>query len=186
MRQRGMTLLEVVIVCAIVVLFAAAALGLANGARAFGMRSATNQFDAALAYAQSLAATSGNGATIAFDKNIAAGGSVLPGFELIVYSGRPSAAGALANSSLAPMRSAATISEAKLGGVPFTIFLNSAAHASGMSGTVTTATVLASDPGCPPGESSVVLTFSDARSSDTRTIPCNLPVAGTPAPLGTP
>jgi prepilin-type N-terminal cleavage/methylation domain-containing protein len=186
MRQRGMTLLEVLIAVAIVVLCAAAGIGLAQGARAFGMRSSTGQFDAVLAYAQSLAAASGNGATIGFDKNVAPGGAALPGFVLTVYAGRPTAAGAMHQSSLAPLQSPGTVTEAKLGGVPFTIFLNSAAHASATVGTVTTASVLAADPGCPPGESAVVLKFADARSSDARTIPCNAAVAGSPVPLATP
>ncbi|HLI94990.1 MAG TPA: hypothetical protein VKT72_02765 [Candidatus Baltobacteraceae bacterium] len=180
MRERGITLVEVVIVAAIVVLIAAASLWLAQGARAYGMRSATRQFDAVLGYAQALAATSGNGATLVFTSPASG-----DGFVLTVYSGRPDAPGAIHLAPMAPLTSAGNVREAKLGAVPFTIFLNGAGHASGTAEAVTPRTVLTSDPGCPPGESSIVLTFSDPRATDTRTITCNAAVAGAPVPVGT-
>lgn len=183
MHERGTTLVEVLIAAAIVALIAAAFFMLSQGARAFGMRSAAEQFDAELSYAQALAAASGNGSTIVFDRRLGPGGSVLPGFILTVYSGRPTAAGAMRKAPTAPMQSAGDVSEAGLGEVPFTIFLNGAGHASGMAGVA--GAVLASDPGCPPGESRVVLTFSDPQSSYTRTIPCNAAVAGAPVTIGT-
>jgi prepilin-type N-terminal cleavage/methylation domain-containing protein len=180
MGQRGVTLIELVISTAIAVTFAVAALWLTQGGRAFGMRSATAQFDAALAYAQALAASSGNGATLVFDRT-----PLRSGFVLTIYSGRPNAAGALRRAPIAPLLSQAGAREAELGGVPFTVFLNSAGHASGMSGAVTASTLLARDPGCPSGESSIVLTLSDPRASDTRSIACGTPVAGAPAIVGT-
>ncbi len=173
MRERGVTLVEVVIVTAIIVLIAATSLGLSQGARTYGMRSATGQFDAALGYAQALAASSGNGATLKFTAPASG-----PGFVLTVYSGRPNALGAMRLARMAPVTSTGGVREAKLGAVPFTIFLDSAGHASGMAGTLTASAVLANDPGCPPGEGSVVLTFSDPRATDTRTIACNAAVAG--------
>jgi type II secretory pathway pseudopilin PulG len=175
-----MSLIEVVVAVAIVVLVAAAGLALAQGSRGFATRSAAAQFDAALAYAQSLAANSGNGATLVF--TAASGGG---GFDLTIFSGRPSGAGTLQQAPTAPIHAEATVSEAKLGGVPFTIFLNSAGHASAMSGAVTTASVVASDPGCPSGESAVVLSFSDSHTTDTRSVPCNTAVAGSPVTVGT-
>jgi type II secretory pathway pseudopilin PulG len=184
-RQRGSTLVELLVAAAIAVLIAAAFWSLSQGARAFGVRSATTQFDAALAYAQTLAANSGNGATMVFERRVSADRSTVPGFVLTVYSGRPTSAGALRPSSLAPITSNGDISEAKLGSVPFTIFLNSAGHASGMRAAVMTGTVIATDPGCPAGENSVTLTLSDPRTSDTRAIPCNGAVAGSPVSIGT-
>ena len=185
MRDRGYTLVEVVIVVAILALIAAASWSLYQGGRAFGTRSAAAQFDAALAYAQALAANSGNGATMVFAQLRSTDGSAEPGFVLITYSGRPTSAGALVRAPLAPMTSIGDVREAKLGGVPFTIFLNGAGHASGMSGTVNTGTIIASDPGCPAGETSVVLAFSDSRETDTRTIACKTIVSGSPIALGT-
>jgi hypothetical protein len=181
MRQRGTTLLEVVLAAAIGLLIAAVFVNLAEGSHAAGMRSALSQFDAALAYAKALAATSGNGATLVFERRIAAGGTALHGFKLTVYSGRPTGAGALQNSALPAIESGADVSEASLGGVPFTIFLNGAGHASAIRGATSTTGVLTSDPGCPAGESSVVLSFSDARGPVVRSLPCNAAVAGAPA-----
>ncbi|HKU68716.1 MAG TPA: hypothetical protein VJP85_13140, partial [Candidatus Baltobacteraceae bacterium] len=103
MRQRGTTLLEVLLTAAIAMLIAAAVFGFARGSRAFAMRSAISQFDAALAYAQALAANSGNGATLVFQPRAISGGAVLPGFKLVVYSGRPTSAGALAQAAIAPV-----------------------------------------------------------------------------------
>lgn len=158
---------------------------MSQGARSFGARSAADRFDAALAYARALAANSGNGATLVFDQRRSADGSALPGFVLTIYSGRPTASGALSNAPAAPIESIADVREAKLGAVPFTIFLNSAGHASGTAGAVNVSTVIANDPGCPSGETSVVLTFSDPRSSATRAIACNSVSDGVPVAIGT-
>jgi type II secretory pathway pseudopilin PulG len=186
MRQRGTTLLEVVLAAAIALTIAAAFFSLARGSRALGMRSALSQFDAALAYARALAAASGNGATLVFQRRTSADGTALPGFKLIVYSGRPAYAGALRSSSLPPIESGADVAETRLGSVPFTIFLNGAGHASAMSGAVSTGAEPASDPGCPAGESSVVLTFSDAHGSQLRSLPCDAAVGGTPVTFPAP
>jgi hypothetical protein len=124
--------------------------------RVFGTQSATQQFDAALAYAQAYARGSGNGATLVFRKRAAADGTALPGFELRA-------------GTLAPMPVDANVTEAKLGAPPFTISLDGAGHASA----------------CPPGEDAVTLAFSDSRATAVRTIPCNAPQAGPPDPIAT-
>jgi hypothetical protein len=178
-RQRGTTLLEVALAAAIALTIAAAFFSLAGGSRVFGMRSALSQFDAALAYARELAATSGNGATLVFEHRTSADGTALSGFKLTIYAGRPVSAGALRSSSLPPIESSADVSEARLGGVPFTIFLDGAGHAGAMPGAVSTGAVVASDPGCPSGESGVVLAFSDSHGSEARTLACNAAVGGT-------
>lgn len=180
-RQRGTGLIELVIAAAIAVLIAAAFWALPQGARSFGAASAASQFDSAIAYAQALAATSGNGATIVFDRRLPEAGSPLGGFTLTVYSGRPTAAGALKRAPMAPMTSTGDVQEAKLGSVPFTIFFDSAGHAGGMSGAVSPGTALARDPGCPAGETSLTLTFADPRTSSTRSVACGTPVAGAAA-----
>jgi hypothetical protein len=150
------------------------------------MRSAVAEFDAAIAYARAVAATSGNGATLVFNRRVDANGSVSPGFVLVMYSGRPTSTSALQPAHTAPVQSTGGISEAKLGAVPFTIFLDGAGHVSGMSGTVAPGTVLGGDPGCPPGEPAFVFTFSDPRATQTRTLPCNAPSAGAASPVPTP
>ena len=95
-------MLETVVAAAIVVTVAAA-ISWGLGSRWFAERSAATQFDAAYSYAQALAAGSGNGATLAFEKRLARDGTVLPGFRLTVYSGRPSTAGALQPGAVAPL-----------------------------------------------------------------------------------
>lgn len=175
-----MTLLEVLLACAVLSVIAIAGMALAQGSRAGSRRSAVAQFDAELAYAESLAANSGNGATLVFTP-----GTTGDGFVLTVYSGRPTSAGAMQQSSLAPIHGGGTITEAKLGGIPFSVFLDGAGHASARSGSVSPGTIVASDPGCPLGEPAIALRFSDSRGSDTRTIPCNAAIAGAPAAIGT-
>jgi hypothetical protein len=177
-EQRGVTLFEVVIVAAIFVLVMAAALVLSAGSGTLETRAATSQFDGALAYAQSLAATSGNGATLVFSSDEG-------GFTLTTYAGRPNAAGAMRQAPIAPFAANAHVSEAKLGPAPFTVFLNGEGHASGIKGAVSPGTVIANDPGCPSGESSIVLTFEDPHYSHTRTIPCKIVAAGMAVPIGT-
>lgn len=180
-RQRGMTLLEVVVAAAIFVVAAAAFLTLTQGGRVYSGRSSLSQFDAALAYGQALAATSGNGATLVFSAPTQVGAA----FDLTVYSGRPTGASALRQGSLPMLHLPGSIFEAGLGGVPFTIFLNSAGHASGSRGAVSPGSVIARDPGCPAGERAIALTFSDSHGSRMRTIPCNTALAGVPLAIGT-
>ena len=170
-----MTLLEVMLTMAVVAMVAIATVGFSQGARLYAAGSSVREFDAALAYARALAATSGNGATLVF----ASDGRVT------VYAGRPTSINALSPSALAPHVVPAAIREAELGAPPFTVFLNSAGHASAMRGAVLPGTIIASDPGCPAGETSVALSFADATSAVTRELPCNTIVAGSPAVVGT-
>jgi type II secretory pathway pseudopilin PulG len=183
--QRGTTLVELLVASAIAVLAAVAFFSLSQGARAFSMRSATAQFDAALSYAQALASTSGNGATMVFARRLGPDGAPMPGFVLALYAGRPTGANALQPAPMPPLQSPGDLAEARLGDVPFTIFLDGAGHASGMTGTVGSGTVISTDPGCPPGETGIVLRFSDSRAVDTRSVPCDSPLAGSPQAVPT-
>lgn len=149
-------MVEMVVVVAIVAAFTAACVALSQGARLLGTRSATQQFDAALAYATAFARASGTGATLLFEQRTGAGGARVPGFVLRA-------------GTLAPMSSAADVAETKLGSPPFSIVLDAAGHAIG----------------CPAGEGAMTLTFTDSRASDTRTIACSAAVAGAPDAIGT-
>ena len=160
-----MTIVELVVAVAIMVLVTVAFVSFAQGARSYAGQSGVQQFDAALAYAQSVAANSGNGATLVF----APSGD---GFVLTVYSGRPTSANALSESSIVPVRGTSSVSEAQLGAPPFTVFLNGAGHASASHGAVGPGSVIANDPGCPAGETSVTLKFSDPRTNVTRSLSC--------------
>ena len=164
----------------------ALAVVLAQGARPFAMRSATAQFDAAVAYARSLAASSGNGATIVFTLRKDAQATQLPGFSAAVFSGRPNSAGPIKPAQVPPFTSTADIGERTLGPPPFSIFLNGAGYATGTAGAVTTSSLLPSEPSCPGGGTFMTFRFSDPRASDTRTLPCSRIVAGTaliPSPV---
>jgi prepilin-type N-terminal cleavage/methylation domain-containing protein len=164
MSERGFTLLEVVIVAAIGTMLLFAAIGMAEGSHPYAMRSSATLFDAAVAQARALAASSGNGSTIVLAP--AASGTVLT-----VYSGRPNG-GAFAAASLPPPVLGAKVSEAALGGPPFTVFFDSAGHASGMAGAPTSGSTLSADPGCPSGERALSIAISDARATAARTFVC--------------
>jgi prepilin-type N-terminal cleavage/methylation domain-containing protein len=186
--QRGYTLLEMLIVAAIVVTVAGFGFAMAQGVHPFAMRSAAGQFDAAVAYARSVAAGSGNGATIVFTPRVDSAGTPLAGFVARLYSGRPNSGGPIVALPIPPVTTEGEIEEASLGHPPFTIFFNGAGQASGMAGTVTVASDLANDPGC-PARPSMVFTITDSRASTTRTLACPQAVAGPatpPSPLGQP
>lgn len=174
MRQRGMTLLEVTVAAAIVVVTTVCAIALSRGWRLYGVDSSVRVFDASLAYARALAGTSGNGATLVFANG-----------ALRVYSGRPTSSSGLSVSSIAPVTLEADVRERVIGSPPFTVFLDSAGHASAMRGIVLPGSLIASDPGCPAGETSVALSFADSASTAAREFPCNAVAAGSPDAVGT-
>lgn len=162
-----MTLIEVTISAAIAILMAAAFFQMARGSRPLAASSAAAAFDAAIAFAKSIAATSGNGATLVFEP-----ASPGPGYTVRIYSGRPDTGNALTPVSVPPISSQANVSEAVLGAPPFTVFLDGSGYASGQTGAVAPGSSQAADPGCPVGESALTLTFSDARSPLVRALPC--------------
>ena len=185
-RELGFTLVEIVIAVGITLILAAAGgfwlLSMQPGA----LRAAVNDVDANFAAAQSIAESSGNGATLVF----APQPNHAPGFTLRVYSGRPNAPGAVTPANVMVVSSATTISEAHFGKPPFTMFLNSAGYATGTSAYPTldaqehpTFTVIAQQPPCPAG--GIVLTFTSPQGATaTRSYPCNTMVAGTSASAG--
>ncbi|HEY5257487.1 MAG TPA: type II secretion system protein [Candidatus Baltobacteraceae bacterium] len=83
--QRGFTLIEMVVVAAILALLATVAV-ISLAQRPGALESAVNGFDASLAAARAIAASSGNGATLVFAARTPAS---LPGYTLTVYRGRP-------------------------------------------------------------------------------------------------
>lgn len=167
MRERGVSLVEVLIAAAIVAIMVAAVLNMTAASHPLGARSAISQFDTALAYARSVAATSGNGATI-----------VLTQSTIGVYSGRPTASGAMHPAPIAPLPiDGASISEVALGAAPLALFVNSAGHVTMASFAGATPPPLASEPAC-PSSLQWVLKISDSRSTATRTFPCEVISAG--------
>ncbi len=181
--ERGFTLVEMVIAVAIAAILLVAGGVWMLSMRPGALRGATNDFDSALAVARQLAATSGNGATLAF----------LPrpdgaqGFLLRVYSGRPNAANAVTATNTMIASTNATVSEATYGSPPFAIFLSSAGYPSGKasypsvdgSGNVSFP-VVAKQPPCPAN--GIVLTFTSPQGvTQTRSLQCNTVVAGAAA-----
>ena len=184
-RQAGFTLAETAVALAILAMLAAGAawmLGTHPGA----MTHATDDFDAALASARAIAATSGNGATLAFlprgDTSHA-----LAGFTLRVFRGRPTAIGAVRPSTAMPVTSDAGVSEKTLGTPPFALFFGASGNVSGASnypqsdarGEVRFGTI-AIEPPCPEG--GFVLSFADARKTVKVRLPCASSIAATAPP----
>jgi prepilin-type N-terminal cleavage/methylation domain-containing protein len=126
-REAGFTLVEFVIAVAIATMLLAAGGAWMLSMRPGALRNAVNDFDSALAAARQLAATSGNGATLAFVPRT----DNARGYELRVYSGRPTTSTAVIATSIRASVSEATISEATLGAPPFAIFLSSAGNPTG-------------------------------------------------------
>ncbi len=175
--QRGFTLLELCVVVAIVATAAVVSFAMAGGARAFGAQSAAVQFDATVAYARSLAAAGGNGATIVFTPRKDAGGAAVPGFSARVFSGRPNGLGMQA-APVPPIGAMADISEASLGAPPFSVFFNSAGQADAVPGAVTAGALLQSEPPCPGAGGLLRFRLSDPRMAIVRTLACKNVVAG--------
>ena len=185
--EAGFTLLELVVSVAIAVILLTAGgywlLSMHPGA----LRGALDDFDANLASAKAIAASSGNGATLIFEPQ--ANGSL--GYTLRVYSGRPTAAGAVTQTNTMIANSAATVKEAHFGNPPFAIFLSSAGYPTGKAGYPTVNagvpnfTTIATEPPCPAG--GIELTFTSPQGvTGTRSLPCNVVVSGTAGTDSTP
>ena len=178
-REAGFTLLEMVVAVGIAVILLAAGGYWMLSMRPAALRGALDDFDSNLAAAKALAASSGNGATLVFAPQT--GGA--PGFTLRVYSGRPTASGAVTTTNTMAAISATSVSEAHFGKPPFAIFLNSAGYPTGSANYPSldaqenpTFNVIAQQPPCPSG--GIVLTFMNPQGvSATRTLPCNTDVA---------
>ncbi|HEV2262867.1 MAG TPA: type II secretion system protein [Candidatus Rubrimentiphilum sp.] len=151
MQQRAFTLIEVLLVTAIVVIVTATAWGLSASDRSFAVTSATTIFDAELAHAQTLAA---NGADITLDFAPAVSGSGV----VLTLSPQPV--------DVPPVTLAADVSETSLGSPPFAIAVDAYGHA-------------VSPQPCPaPG--GYTLTFIAGGASAVRVLPCPAVAAGTP------
>lgn len=191
-NQRGFTLVEMVVAVACAAILLAAGGALLASMHPGALRAAQDDFDANLAAAKAIAASSGNGATIAIVPRTDVHGSPLPGFIARVYAGRPNVANGVQPTNVFPLESSVAISERTLGKPPFAIFLSSAGHPSGLaaypsvdSGGNPSFTVLAAQPPCPAR--AIVLTFANAQNATaTRTLPCSVSVAGSSAPAASP
>lgn len=155
--QRGTTLIEVLIVVAVIVIVSAIAWGVSSGDRAFAAQSAATIFDAQLAHARAIAASSGSAATLVFTPASPGPGAVI--------SLAPDPDGVPAETLRAD------VSEASLGSPPFSLAIDAVGHAT------------ASQP-C-PAAGGYTLNFSAGPASASRFLPCPVVVAGPPEPPGT-
>ncbi|MDE2482719.1 MAG: prepilin-type N-terminal cleavage/methylation domain-containing protein, partial [bacterium] len=177
--EHGFTLIELVVAVAIAVLLLAAGGAWMLGMHPGALRAAVNDVDADLDAARAIASSSGNGATLAFLPRAGR-----PGFEVRVYSGRPTRAGTVTPSTVMFVESDASVREATFGAPPFAIFLSSAGTPSGMgaypqvAGGVVSFPAVAAQPPC-PASGAIVLTFANAQGArDTRTLRCDGVVVG--------
>ena len=157
-----------VVAIAIAVAFTLAALGGFASAQRARAHAAAIQFDGLFVYAQALAASSGNGATVLFRPDAS-------GCEVRVYAGRPTSPQSVTVSAVAPQMLPAQISEASLGQPPFALFLDSAGSASALAGYGQTSgglfPVIPRQPPCPkPGGFTLLLEAGGA--TERRAIPC--------------
>ena len=185
--EAGFTLLELIVTVAITVILITAGGYWMLSMRPGALRGALDDFDANLAAAKAIAATSGNGATLIFEPQ--SNGST--GYTLTVFSGRPTASGAVKSTNTMIANSGATVKEAHFGDPPFAIFLSSAGYPTGtanypaLTDGVPNFTTIATEPPCPAG--GIELTFTSPQGvTATRTLPCNVVVAGTGAADPTP
>ncbi len=177
-HEAGFTLLETVVTVGIAVILLTAGGYWMLSMRPGALRGALDDFDANLAAAKALAASSGNGATLVFAPHPSNGS----GFTLTVFSGRPNAANAVTATNTMIASSPTGVSEAHFGNPPFAIFLNSAGYPTGSANYPTldaqenpTFNVIAQQPPCPSG--GIELTFTNPQGvTATRTLPCNEPV----------
>jgi prepilin-type N-terminal cleavage/methylation domain-containing protein len=186
--ERGFTLVETVVTMAIVAVLLAAGGAWLLAMHPGALMHATSDYDAALASARGIAMTSGNGATLVFAPR--SGGAA--GFTLHAYSGRPASTGAVTTTTVMPVDSDATITEATLGKPPFAIFIGASGHASGKAsypaidalGNATFA-VVAGEPACPAG--GFVFTFTGPQGAVAkRTLPCTPDASNAPGGTGLP
>jgi hypothetical protein len=193
-RQRGFTLLDVAVACAVVAILAVAAVAIGQAIRPSALRAALDGYDASLAAARALASSGGDGATLVFTPRFGPAGARLPGFLLRVYAGRPNDPARMHPGSSLPVIARADVTSPSLGTPPFSIFVNASGHASGRAGYPALAadgtprfSTITREPPC-AGE--IVLRFRTPTAEETRMIACSGSLAdavgSTPLPNASP
>ncbi|HEY1654194.1 MAG TPA: prepilin-type N-terminal cleavage/methylation domain-containing protein [Candidatus Tumulicola sp.] len=185
--ERGFTLLETIATLAIAAILLTAGgiwmLGRHPGVLAQG----TDDYDAALAVARTLAVTSGRGATLVFVPRRSRGGNI-PGFNLRVYSGRPEPGASVTATTAMSLTSPASVSERTLGSPPFALFFGASGHVSGApayprvdAAGVAQFAEIEREPACPSG--GFILAFAaPPLARQTRTLACAATAPGIPGP----
>jgi len=159
-RQRGYTLLEWVITIGLMAVLLAAGGGFAYATRPYATRSAVSRVSALLVTARSVAASTGNGATLTF--TAAAENQTV----VTLYAGRPNGGtfGTVLNTTTLPV----AISTATIPATTFTLFIDSAGTGTASTWVLTSGT-LATEPPCP---GALDLTFASGGGSQTHALSC--------------
>lgn len=160
--ERAVTLIETLIVVGILVVLLGGLAAFSLGRRAYALRAAVATVHALVDETRAAAATSGNGATLAFTP--ASGG----GFTASIYPFRPLPG---ANLSVAPLRStsgAVGIAAAGIATLPFAIFISSFGTSSAAAWTPNQGT-LAAEPAC---NGTITLLFDDGSRVEPHALDC--------------
>jgi prepilin-type N-terminal cleavage/methylation domain-containing protein len=157
--QRGFTLLETMIAVAIVAMIVVAGGAFAQGFRPYATSSAVTRMAALLVTARSVAASSGNGATLTL---------VTSGDETTVtlYAGRPD--GGAFGTVVTTDTLEATVTSAAVPGTTLALFVDSAGSGTASAWTVAQG-VLATEPACP---GPLDLTFFTSGGRTTHALSC--------------
>lgn len=160
--ERGMTLLETLIVTGIIVVLLGSLAAFSLGRRAYTLRAAVATVQALIDETRAVAATSGSGATLAFAP--ATGG----GFTATIYPFRPLPGADLTAAPVRATNGAAGITAAGLATTSFAIFISSSATASAAPW-VSGQGALATEPPC---TGAITLRFDDGTLSEPHDIAC--------------
>jgi type II secretory pathway pseudopilin PulG len=158
-RQRGFTLLEMVITVGFIAILIIAGGAFAYSAQPYAARSAALRMTAMLATARQVAASSGNGATVTFS-------AVTGGTLVTLYPGRPNG-GTFGPSTLTDTIPA-TVTSASVAASPLALFIDSAGTGTATAWAVTSPAI-AVEPACP---GALDLTFVAGSSSQTHALSC--------------
>ena len=177
-RERGFTLIEIVIAVAVVATTVAAGVGLSLASRSFAVSAAASEFDHLLDSARTIAREV-QGATLAFVPDAYGDGT-----EVRVLAGAGS--GALTPTTLPPLHTRATIEELEsLRTPPFAFVVHVNGALGGRPGFRVGATTVAAEVGCPASGAFHFVIRAAGGSAD-RYVPCRVTLATTgPVTLGT-
>lgn len=171
-RQRGFSLIEVLITAGVIALVAATGVGATMASRSFAVSAAASRFDALLDAARTTARAIDTGATIAFAPD-----SYGDGFVATLYRNRPSAAPPEATTIPALAARVAVSESATLGKPPFALTVHSDGTTAGIP-SYTAGGQAAPETPC-PASGSYHLVFSYAGTTADRLIPCTTQLAKT-------
>lgn len=171
-RQRGFTLIEVLIAVGIISIVTASSIGLAQSSRSEAVATAALRFDTLLDAARTTAHEFDRGATIVFARDAAG-----DGFTARLYRNRPST-GPLVTTTLPLLEARVAITEtAALNTPPFALTIHGDGAIAGISGYTSGAT--SAETGCPPS-GAFHLVFAYGGTQKERYIPCH----ANPTPTG--